>query len=387
MTTPERRTFEVKKVSAVNAAINTLLAIFKIIVGYLGNSHALIADGIHSFSDLITDALVLFTALAGSRSPDKEHPYGHQRIETIGAIVISLILIVVAVGIAYDSIQQVFLQKTSPVPDMAVLLVALVSVLANEGLYRYTLFIGKKIESNLLITNAWHNRSDAFVSLIVVASVVGSMLGAHYLDTIGAILIAAFILKMGIKMMWRGVRELIDTAVDEDTLQKIRTITLETPGVLSVHQLRTRLHGDNVFVDMHILVNPFISVSEGHHIGERVHLHLVKGIKQVSDVTVHIDPEDDEVSMPSLDLPSRKHLHEILKTYWENLPGYVSIKKMTLHYLEGQLYIEVFMPANVVTHDQQAALIAQYRDAAKHVNNVASITIHFTHGTTRELRM
>lgn len=377
--TSKKRYGQVRRASFISATTNSLLAIFKIVIGFFGHSHALIADGLHSFSDLVTDGLVLIAAKAGGRMPDKEHPYGHRRIETIAAISIAIILIFVAGIIVYEILDFILTEKTKEIPSYSVIVVAIVSIIANEWLYRYMISVGKKINSNLLISNAWHNRSDALTSIIVLISVVGTLIGIPHLDSIGAIVIALFILKIGIKIMWDGIKELIDTAVDEKTLSKIIDTIKQVPGVKSVHQLRTRLHGNNIFVDVHIIVDPFISVSEGHHIGEQVHINLIEKIKDMADVTVHIDPEDDEIAKPSRHLPTRKEINEKLNRRWKNLRGYDKIQKITLHYIEGQLYVEVFMPENIVPKEEYSSLSDIYRKAAKDINEIAKIHIHFMH--------
>ncbi|MCB1827582.1 MAG: cation transporter, partial [Coxiellaceae bacterium] len=337
-----------KRTSYVNATINTLLAIFKIIVGWLGQSSALMADGVHSFSDLISDGLVLIASKAGTKHPDEGHPYGHQRIETFAAIIVALLFLGAGVYIIYDAIIHLIQKAALHHPDFLVLIVAGVSIIANEWLFRYTLKAGKAVNSNLVITNAWHNRSDVYVSGIVFISVGFTFFGLHYFDAIGAAIVALLIVKMGVKMAWESINELLDAAVDEKTLGKIRHIIELVHGVVSVHQLRTRLHGGTIFVDVHIQVHPKISVSEGHHIGETVALRLIQECKQVSDVTVHIDPEDDEQSKPSINLPLRTDLHDQLNDCWRGLPGYKESEMLHLHYLDGQLQIELLLPLTLL---------------------------------------
>lgn len=366
-----------RRTAFVSATVNSLLAISKILVGYIGRSHALIADGLHSFSDLITDGLVLIAAKAGGRTPDKEHPYGHQRIETITTILIAIILVFVAASIVYESLSHTMTSQIKSPPAMTVIFVAIISIIANEGLYRYTLYVGKKIYSNLLVSNAWHNRSDALTSIIVLISVVGTLLGFHYFDAIGAIIIALWIFKIGMQLMWNGIKELIDTGVDTKTLTHITACIQQVPGVRSVHQLRTRLHAGNIFIDVHILVDPFISVSEGHHIGEQVHHTLMQQFKNIVDVVAHIDPEDDESTSLSIHLPTREEIMEKLKLHWRNLPGYPEIKKTTLHYLDGRLHIELDMPQFITQLKEQKQLIESYRQATKEMNEIASVRIRF----------
>lgn len=366
-----------KRTSYVNATINTLLAIFKIIVGWLGHSSALVADGVHSFSDLISDALVLIASKAGTKNPDEGHPYGHQRIETIAAIVIALLFLSAGAYIIYDAIVHLIHKEALQRPSILVLIVATVSIVTNEWLFRYTLKKGKAINSNLVITNAWHNRSDVYVSMIVLISVGFTFFGLHYFDAIGAAIVALLIVKMGIKMVWESINELLDAAVDEKTLGEIKHIIEITPGVKSIHQLRTRLHGGTVFVDVHILVHPKISVSEGHHISETVVFRLIQQFKEISDVTVHIDPENDETSKPSIGLPLRTELHEQLNTCWQTLPGYKKIDNLHLHYLNGKLQIELVLPLSLLESYSTKQLQQQYHEAAKEISNVESIRIYF----------
>lgn len=363
--------------SLVSAGTNTFLAILKIIIGYAGHSQALIADGIHSFSDLISDALVLFAARAGDQLPDKEHPYGHQRIETIASIIIALILFAVAASIGFNAFERMMHPSLILRPTFIVVLVAAISIFANEFLFHYTYRQSKKIDSNLLMVNAWHNRSDTFVSIIVLLSVIGAMIGWRWLDAVGAAIIALLIAKMAAKMIWRAGQELIDRGVDEKTLSSIENVINNVHGVRSIHQLRTRLHGSTILVDLHIIVDPFISVSEGHHIGERVHLQLMQNIKNLKDVTVHIDPENDEQERPSLHLPDREKINKLLTERWEKLAGFDQIKKITLHYLAGHLYIEAFLPESVVTKESHAELTKEYQTAAQNIPDVASVALHF----------
>lgn len=367
-----------RTVSLVSALINLLLAILKVVIGVFSNSHALIADGVHSFSDLFSDALVYFAAKFGERSPDEQHPYGHHRFETIAAIIIAVLLVAVGVGIVYESVQH-FIDRTSViVHSVPVIIIAVISILSNEWLFWYTLKAGKRIHSNLLITNAWHNRSDALVSIIVLLSVVGGYFGLPYLDSIGATIIAILILKTALGMIRRSFSELIDAAVDKDTLDKIRSTITNVNGVDDIHMLRTRMHAGKIFVDVHIIVDPKISVSEGHYISDQVHKVLTQAIEEVSDITVHIDPEDDEKMMPSLNSPSREDIEYRLREHWKNLPIYNDIKRILIHYLDGRLQIEVFIPHHAIGHTDADTLLEQLRNAARGINDIKTIELHLT---------
>ncbi len=374
----QKRYHTVFIVSIINAIINLLLAILKIVFGITGHSQALVADGIHSFSDLITDGLVLVAARMGSQLPDKEHPYGHRRIETIGSIIIAVILIIVAVIIGYDTTDHLILSLASPKPSLTVVIVALVSIVANEGLFWYGLLQGKRIQSDLLRSNAWHNRSDAFTSIVVLVAAGGDLLGVHYLDSVGAIIIALIILWMGVKIAWRCFSELIDASVDDKTLSKIQQQISKVDGVKAVHQLRTRMHGDNIFIDVHIQVDSFISVSEGHFIGDQVHLTLNNNIDNITDVTVHIDAEDDEIQMPSVNLPTRKQLDELLATHLSQLPGYSSIIRKTLHYIDGKLIVELHFPLFLLRTQSDIKQFEQlYNNVVRPITTIHKLTLLF----------
>ncbi len=364
-----------RRVTIVNAATNTLLAFFKIIVGFFARSHALLADGIHSLSDLISDALILIAAKLGGKMPDKDHPYGHQRIETLAALIIAIFLLIVGGSIIYESYRHVRQGKVPRIHGGVVIIAAIISMGIKEWLYRYTLKIGKQIHSNLLITNAYHNRSDVWVSALVVISAIGSLLEIPYADTISAGIIALIIMKSGIQLFSRGILELIDTGVDESTLAAIKKCIQSIPGVVSIHQLRTRSHGGNIFVDSHILVNTFISVSEGHHIGEKIHEKLTQTFSQIADVIVHIDPENDEVNKPSLALPGRADIMAQLEQHWRDLPGYQQIEDIRIHYFNGQIYLEVCWPPNAVTSEKWPEMQRLYSENSQFLPHLASLKL------------
>lgn len=368
----------IQRVSLINALGNIVLAILKVFFGWISHSHALMTDGLHSFSDLASDALVYFGAYAGDKHPDKTHPYGHHRIETIIAIVIALLFLLVGVEIIRDNLKHIFHHLQPDTHTLPVLIVAGFSILTNEWLFRYTLLSGKKIESNLLITNAWHKRSDAFASIVVLLSAAGTFFKIPYLDLIGAIIIALFILKMAVVMIHDSVSELMDAAVDADTLKKIHDTLLSVNGVADIHMLRTRLHAGHIFVDVHILVDPTISVSEGHYISDQVYKILIEKFKKIVDITVHIDPENDETNMPSLHSPNRKQVESMLRERWKSLPNFEHIERFLIHYLNGSLFVEVFMKGPLIDVSTQQQWLSAYRTAAKDIPDIQKIDLHIT---------
>lgn len=337
MSHPDRY-WQAKKVTLIGAIVNGLLGCIKLIGGILFHSHALFADGIHSFSDLLTDVMVLFASKYGSLDADESHPYGHQRIETAATLLLSLFLILAGAGIAWDAMNELITQ-THTRPSWLTLPIIIMSIAANELLFHYMHFVGEKIQSPLIIANAWHHRSDAASSLVVLIGLIGSLAGYLYLDAFAAVVVGLMIVKMGWDYGWNSVKELVDTAVEPELLLQIEDVIQQVAGVERIHQLRSRFMGGDVFIDVHILVSPQISVSEGHYIAQHVHNRLMEQFKQVKDVIVHVDPEDDEVSSPSLGLPNRDVVRDLLLN--DVQLDYPEILFWNLHYLKGKIIIDI----------------------------------------------
>ncbi len=336
--TQHDRYWQAKKVTLIGAIVNALLGLIKLIGGFLYHSHALVADGVHSFSDLLTDVMVLFASKYGSLDADDSHPYGHQRIETAATLLLSLFLILAGFGIAWDALDEL-IKSSSTMPNWLSLPIICISILANEILFHYTRHIGNRINSQLITANAWHHRSDAASSIVVLLGLIGSLSGFIYLDAIAAVIVGMMIIQMGWSYGWNSVKELVDTAVGPELLAQIEQVIQNIDGVQKIHQLRSRSMGNNVLIDVHILVSPKISVSEGHYIAQHVHNALVDQIDSVSDVIVHVDPEDDEISSPSLHLPSRKVLQgQLLSEVHLDFPQIIF---WNLHYLDGKISIDI----------------------------------------------
>lgn len=333
---------QTKQVTLLGATKNVFLGALKVIFGIIGKSHALLADGLHSFSDLLTDLLVVFAARFSSQEADANHPYGHQRIETAASMFLALLLILTGLAIGYDALKHLFHTEILQKPDTYVWIVALISILFNEFLFQYTHRIGKKVKSELLIANAWHHRSDAASSLVVLVGILAALLGFHGCDLIAAAIVGVMIIKMGAELAWSSISELVDTGVPTDTLSQIEKTIANTPGVIAIHQLRTRSMGGAIFVDVHVLVNSPLSVSEGHYIAEKVHENLINTFERVEDVTVHVDSEDDATIFDSLKLPSRE---ELLTQLEQQHPAFVwkeHSEQIIIHYLQGKIFLEIF---------------------------------------------
>jgi cation diffusion facilitator family transporter len=369
---------ETKKVTLVGAAVNLFLSVIKIVVGYIAQSQSLIADGIHSLSDLISDGLVLIAARHSHREADDEHPYGHGRFETVVTVALGIFLIVVAGGLTIDAFRRIMEPDDLMHPGAIALIVAAISIGANEFLYQYTIRIGNKYKSNMLRANAWHHRSDAISSVIVLIGVSGTMMGFQYLDAIAAIGVAAMIVKIGWELSAQSVRELVDTALEPETIEAINTSIMDVDGVREMHSLRTRRMGSDGLVDVHVLVNPKLSVSEGHFIGEKVREELIKQIDDVSDVMVHVDAEDDEVQHGSQRLPQRRDVVSQLKSQWTEIPEAKLIDNIVLHYLDGKIHVELTLPLEKMESQQHAADVsARLQAVCNGDKNIAGTRVLF----------
>lgn len=371
---------ETRHVTLVGAWIDLLLGIAKILVGWLFHSQALVADGIHSLSDLATDFIVLFAAKHADRQADDEHPYGHGRIETLATVGLGIALLLVAAGIIYDAVERMFRPDELLQPGMLALGVAALSVLAKEAIYHYTMHFARKHRSNMLRANAWHSRSDAISSIVVMIGIIGTMQGLDYLDAVAAVVVGVMVAKIAWDLSWHSARELIDTALDEAEVQALREEIRAVPGVKALHMLRTRRSGGDVLVDVHIQVAPDVSVSEGHQIGERVRHGLLSRHDEVCDVTVHIDPEDDETGpVTGKDLPLRPQLLEQLKAAWKDFDLPVEQFETTLHYLNGRVDVDLILPLEKAeSREKLASLAGALQDAAAGITGGGRVRLLFT---------
>jgi len=279
-------------VTIVGAVANIFLVICKFLAGYFGKSAALIADSIHSLSDLITDLVVLVSIKISNKPKDDEHPYGHGRAETIGATLIGVLLIGVGIGFAVKA-AEIIHNGTIMVPTSIAIAGAVVSICVKEAAYRYTIHAGRAVESPVIVANAHHHRSDALSSVVVLIGIAGALSGFKVCDPAAAVAVAFFIIKVGFDIFWNGIQELMDASVSHDMRRKIETSILDTDEVVSFHDLKTRKISRDTLVEVHIQVDPYISVSEGHNIAENVRGRILSRMKNMGEVMVHIDTEDD----------------------------------------------------------------------------------------------
>ena len=337
---PQHKTKAIKKAALVAIIVNGILGVLKTVGGFIFNSHALLADGLHSLSDLIIDFMVIIGGHWSLQEADQEHPYGHQRIETAMTLFISIFLIFTGAMISYDAFRSMMHPVFHSIETSALIL-AIFSALANEGLFRYTLKINHSIDTDLLKACAWHHRSDALTSIVVVIGILASVLGFHRFDHIAAIFVGVIIIKMGWDYTWDSIQQLIDRGVDLEINEAISHEIQKTPGVEKIHQLRTRLMGQDIYVDVHVLVDAFLSVSAGHYIAQDVHQKLMKKFSKIKDVTVHIDSEDDETDCPCLNLPNIEAIGNQLIKKWRKT--YPEIIDWNLHYINKEIQLDLII--------------------------------------------
>ena len=281
---------EVKKLTYLGMIINVFLIVIKFWGGIFFGSISLIADAFHTFSDFATDILILWGVIIGSRPADSSHPFGHGKFETLAGTLLSIVLIVVGAGIASESGKSVMSAKFMN-PGLPVLFVALISVITKEFLYQLTIKSAKQLDSMALYANAWHHRSDALSSIVVMVGVISSMFGFLPGDSIAGLFVGLMIIIIGIKFLSKAGKELMEGSVEEDVLQSIKSILDEHPDVKSWHKLRTRKVGRELFVDVHILVEPELNVNKGHQIAEEVESIVKKAFSRPVNVLTHVEPD------------------------------------------------------------------------------------------------
>ena len=283
----------VRKVTWVGLWVNLFLAAIKFTAGIYGRSQALVADAIHSLTDLTTDIAVIAGSHYWSRPPDENHPYGHRRLETLVTVFIGVVLIAAGIGIGWKAISALQEKHASP-PGWIAVAAALASIVCKESIYRWTAMTGRRLKSAALAANAWHHRTDAFSSIPVLIAVAGARVfpSWSFLDHLGAAVVSIFILHASIKIIWPGLSELIDVGAPKETRKKIRDIAVKNEGVLQVHDIRTRYISSSIQVDLHIVVDGLITVRQGHDIADDVKARIIDRIPEVLDVIVHVDPPE-----------------------------------------------------------------------------------------------
>lgn len=365
----------IQKVTFVGILVNIALALAQIISGVLAHSQALIADGLHTLADLISDMVVIVTTHLSSKAADEDHPYGHARIETLSSIFLGFALVGVALGMGYRGIQSM-IDPVSVETETYALWFAFLAIFSKEFLYRYTINAARKIKSTLLESNALHHRSDVFSSIVVVIGISAQVAGINNMDAFAAVIVSIMISLMGVHLVKKAFEELIDTSLDQKLVDNIRQYILSIDGVIAVHRLRSRSMGGLGYIDVEIRVNPRLSVSEAHFIS----LHIEKTIKQnfdeIIDISVHIDPVTETEHNSILNLPNRAELLFSLYSAWEGIESADKILNIHLHYLTHQVEVDVILPLESTTFNKND-LAQKLYERTRNIPHIGKINIYY----------
>jgi len=376
MKAEETRSRVTQRVTLVGAAVNCLLALLQIVFGLLGKSQALFADGLHTLADLSTDFIVLYASRRASKKADKGHPYGHGRIETLASMLLGAVLFMVGVGIGLRGLESI----TSPSgtnPEWITVVFAGLAIVAKESLYRYTLKAARKHHSSLLESNAWHHRSDALSSIVVVAGITTQLLGVPYMDAVAAIVVGAMIMVMGYRLSRKALNELIDSGLEFELVDEVREAMLADSSVVGIHNLRSRSMGGQGYIDAHIEVDSDLTVSEAHYIAHKIAHRIKSQYPRIVDVQIHIDPLDDAIKESVLArLPERSTIESDLHNAWHDIEQSAAISQIKLHYLDRLIEIDLVLPAALCGSQHQATIEA-LRASASGLDYIGKVNIYF----------
>ncbi|MFY0675868.1 MAG: cation transporter [Neptuniibacter sp.] len=335
----------VQRVTIIGAILDGLLGFSKIIIGHLSHSAGLVADGIHSLSDLLTDLMVIVILKFSGDEPDEEHPWGHAHFETLGTVLLGSILIAIAGAMIYESSLSLLDSSELLIPEWPTLLVAAVSVAAKEWIFRYTLKVGKDTGSDLLVANAWHSRTDALSSIVVFIGIAGTMAGISWLDAVAAIIVAFIVGKIGWDLSWDSIKQLVGTSLPEEDIKRYQDIVMSIQGIISVHSFKSRAMGSKSILELHIQVGSEISASEGHHLGDLACHKLHEECDDIGHIIYHIDTYNDEQidPTPSYELPLRSDILTVILSALETIHPGIELHRLTLHYQPQTMDIEILL--------------------------------------------
>lgn len=288
VSTPEREA-ATKKSTWISVVVNLFLTAFQVVAGFVSGSQGLIADGIHSLSDLIADFVVLIAVKHSSKEADQDHHYGHQRYENVASLILGSLLVAVGVGMAWSAIGKLESPETIPVVHVMALWVALGALMAKELLFRYMLSVAERVGSSLLVANAWHARSDAASSLVVALGILGNLMGIELLDPIAALIVGLMVAKMGWSFVSDAIHDLSDRAIPDELMQQIIDEIRNTPGVLGVHDIKSRKSGDMILLDVHLEIDGERTVRQSHEIAVAARKNVMRNFR-VLNLMTHIDP-------------------------------------------------------------------------------------------------
>lgn len=355
------------KVTIIGSFFDLILGIAKIIIGKFFHSHSLIVDGFHSLSDLLTDFFVILVSKYSNEEPDIEHPYGHQRIETFGTLIVGSLLFATAGAFFYENLMALIKNEPQQIPGDLVLWAAFASVVIKEILYQYTFYWGKKIKSNILKVNAWHSRTDAISSVVVLVGAYLAKMNIDKIDYIAAIIVAILIGKVGFDFMKESFKQLTDEGLSKEKVEAAYQLINETDGVIGSHNLRSRWMGNHLYADVNIEVSPDLTVSEGHQIATWVGKRLIDHMPYIYDVTVHTDIEDDlEKHIHEQDVKLTPLRSEILKLLGESIKEKDLLRRakhINLKYIKGK--VEFILFYNELNEDEIKTIKIQWPEVLK----------------------
>ena len=279
------------RVSVVSAAVNIILSVLKLAAGLIAHSGAMVSDAVHSASDVFSTLVVMIGVHMASKEADEEHPYGHERMECVAAIVLAAVLFATGLAIGYTGLEQLLGgYEEIKVPGALALLAALISIGVKEWMYWYTVLAAKKINSGALKADAWHHRSDALSSVGALFGIAGARMGYPFLDCVASVIICAFVIKAAYDIFKDAVDKMLDTACDKDTVKKLQKIILNQPGVLGISKLTTRIFGSKIYVDVEIEADGDMTLRAAHEVAENVHHAIEQGASDVKHCMVHVNP-------------------------------------------------------------------------------------------------
>lgn len=280
------------RVSVQTIIANLILSVFKLIIGFIGNSSAMISDAIHSASDVFSTIVVMIGIKMAAKESDKEHPYGHEKMECVAAIVLAIVLFITGLGIGVEAFRTIFSgnYENLEIPGILALIAAVISILVKEGMYWYTRYFARKINSGALMADAWHHRSDALSSVGALGGIFGARHGFVVMDSAASLVIFVFIAKAAYDIFMDAIDKMIDRSCDENTQKQIYECILETENVLGIDLLQTRIFGNKIYVDAEIEVDGDVTLNEAHDISELVHQRIEEKFDMVKHIMVHVNP-------------------------------------------------------------------------------------------------
>ncbi len=362
---------EAARVTLAGMWLDLLLGLLKIVGGMATASFALVSDGIHSLTDAASDIFVLVVNHFARDAPDREHPYGHGRFEAIGTVIMGMLFFAIAAVLLYDSYLRLRDGTAISVPGWGGLMIAGLSIASKEWIYHYTMRTARRLNSSLLRANAWHSRSDAISSVAVMIGILGAQQGFPWLDVVAAMFVAIIIARIGWDLCLDSLKELVDTAIPEEFQARITEVIMETPGVRELSSLRSRLSGGKIILEAQIQVDPRISVSEGHQLGEVCSNKIKTKFNNISDVVIHIDAESHE-STDEDALPLRHEIVAQITEHWKNLLEESDIKNIDLHYLGTGIEVDLYL----LPREIDDAIARQLADALRPISCITRLKIY-----------